>query len=1162
MKSLGRALRLVFLLLSFPALTAAQTASTGALTGVITDAAGAVVVDAQVKVTNEATKETRAVSSQSNGSYSVALLLPGAYRIEYSKTGFKSAVKTGLQINVTETARFDVQLEPGGVQEQVNVTSEAQVLQTESSALGRVTDRALVSNLPLVTRNYTQIVTLSPGIAAPVTNAADLGRGPGGASQGNFRAYGASGADNNFQMNGVQINDLQASGGFSGGVAIPNPDAIQEFKVQTGLYDASYGRNSGANINVVTRSGANVFHGTLFEFFRNDALNANTWERNRARQPRGVLRQNQFGFTLGGPVAKDKLFFFTSYQGMRQFNGIGAGGASAFNTPPFTDDRSRAALGRMFGGQAGAFGGVAVTADGANISPQALALLNLKLPNGQFAIPTPQTVNPALPFASQGISAFSVPATFDEDQFLGNLDYLHTEKSKFAARFFSANSTQNLSLPPSQVGLTAPGFPQQADNRMRNFTLAHTYTFSSTLLNQAEFGFHRIGTPTIQDKVFSWSDVGVNAPPVANAFPAVGVNGSMALGGNGQGLDLVQNHFTFQDSVTYIRGRQTFRAGGGVTRSHLNLSNFHFFGGLLFLSWPDLLLGLPGTPVSAGGNGTQFSNVFLSLDIPGMLDRAWRLTDGNVFLQDDIKLTQSFTLNFGVRYERQANLGDTLGRNSGFDIALANRNPPAAGSIEGYVVSKNLPGAVPTGVKQLDNTYGIRGVHENNIGPRIGFAWRLPDSFLPLTQRMVLRGGYGIYYSRATGQPFIQLAAAPPFALVRQLQGAPNAGASFANPFGPDLTFPQFPSYSPTTQRTISFIDQDYRPPVTQQFSLNLQTELWRDMLLEVGYVGARGTHQIQNRSLNQALLASASNPIRGETTNTFANIARRVPVQGFTPTGLNDIDSSASSWYNGMDVSLTKRLSRGLQFLVAYTFSHAYSTSGRNTTAAGGSLIVGDQNNPRSTYGRSEFNREHRLVVSYLYQLPSPKRFNGFFDGLLGGWAVSGVTTIQSGQPLTLTGMNANNAFGIPNDRAQLAPGCSYNELVTSGSVHGRLDNFFNKNCISRANLNAPLSATNPATWLVVGDDGRATGFGNSGVGVVFGPDQRNFDLALIKRTSLSRLRESANIEFRAEFFNAFNTTQFSNPGVNISAPAAFGVITSTAVNPRIIQFALKLNF
>ena len=1145
-------LSLLSLLLGFPAL--AQTASTGALTGEITDPNGAVVGGVQVTATNEATGEKRDVVSQDNGIYVAPLLLPGSYRLEFTKRGFKSSVKTGLQINVTETKRLDVQLEVGSVEEKVVVVSESQLLQTESSALGSVTDHDAVVNLPLVTRNYTQIVTLSPGIAAGVTNAAALGRGSSGESQGSFRVHGASGADNNFQMNGVEINDLQASGFLSGGVAVPNPDAIQEFKVQTGLYDASYGRNAGANVDVVTRSGGNKFHGTAFEFLRNDALNANTWERNRAGQKRGILKQNQFGFTLGGPIKRDKLLFFGSYQGMRQINGVGGGATSTFSSPAFTDDRSRAALGKLFAGQAGAQGGVAVAADGSNISAPALALLNLKLPNGQYAIPTPQTVDPTLLFALRGFSSLSIPAKFNENQFIIDLDYLHTNKSKFAGRFFLANSTQNQPLPPTNLGgPPAPGFPWLTDNRLRNFSLAHTYTLSSTLLNQAELGFHRTEAPTIQQELFKWSDVGVKAP-VANEFPEFAVSGSMTLGGNGQGLNIVQRHLTFQDSLTYIHGRHTFRFGGGITRSHVDLSNFHFLSGLVFLSWADFLLGLPGAPVASGGNGTAVSNVFQSVDLPGLLDRAWRLTDGNAFIQDDIKLTPSFTLNLGLRYERLENLGDKLGRNSGFDVSLANPNPPAAGTIQGYVVSKNLPLSVPAGVKQLDNTYGVLGKHQNNFGPRFGFAWQLPKSFLPFSHRMVLRGGYGMYFTRATGQPFIQLATSPPFALLRSVAGVPNAAATFANPFGPDLAFPQFPAYSPTTARTITFIDQEYRPPIAQEFGLDIQANLGHNFLLEMGYVGTRGTHQIQNRSLNQALLASSSNPIRGQTTNTVANIPLRVPIQGFTAPGLNDVDSSASSWYHGLDASLTKRLSKRLQFLAAYTFAHAYSTTGRSTGAGGTSGINGNQNNPRANYGRSEFDREHRFVFSYVYQLPGTRKFNSLVNGFLSGWSLAGVTTIQSGAPLTLTGTNSNNVFGITSDRAQLAPGCTYNDLVNSGSIQSKLTNYFNRPCILR-------NAAGTAIWPIIGDDGRATGFGNSGVGIVVGPGQNNSDLAIIKRTPFHLLGESSNVELRAEFFNAFNHPQFSNPSTNVSS-AAFGTITTTAVNPRIIQFALKLNF
>jgi len=418
----------------------------------------------------------------------------------------------------------------------------------------------------------------------------------------------------------------------------------------------------------------------------------------------------------------------------------------------------------------------------------------------------------------------------------------------------------------------------------------------------------------------------------------------------------------------------------------------------------------------------------------------------------------------------------------------------------------------------------------------------------------VLRGGYGIYYTRATGQPFLQLAAGPPFALVRQLVAVPNAAASFANPFGPDLTFPQFPAYSPTTQRSIAYVDQHYRAPMTQQFGLNVQTDLSHDFLLEVGYVGARGTHQIFAHSQNQALLASPANPIRGQTTNTVANIPLRVPIQGFTAPGLSDIDSPAESWYHGLEASLTKRYSNGLQFLAAYTFSHAYSNAALDTSATGANARSGDNTNLGANYGRADFNREHRFVFSYLYQFPSPTRFSSFFDGLLGGWGVAGVTTIQSGLPLTLTGTNANNIFGITTDRAQLVPGCRYQDLKKKGSTISNLNAYFNAGCVLR-------NAAGAAIWNIIGDDGRATAFGSSGIGIVEGPGQNNTDLVIIKRTSLNKLREGANLEFRTEFFNALNHPQFGNPSTNVSS-AAFGVISTTSVNPRIIQFGLKVNF
>ena len=280
------------------------------------------------------------------------------------------------------------------------------------------------------------------------------------------------------------------------------------------------------------------------------------------------------------------------------------------------------------------------------------------------------------------------------------------------------------------------------------------------------------------------------------------------------------------------------------------------------------------------------------------------------------------------------------------------------------------------------------------------------------------------------------------------------------------------------------------------------------------------------------------------------------MPIQGFTAPGLTAIDSFATSRYNALEVSVTKRMAQGLQFLAAYTFARAFSDGASNTAAAGTGSIAGTQNNRRANYGLADFNREHRFVFSYVYQLPRTKRFHPFVNGVLGGWSVAGVTTLQTGTPLTFTGTNTNNVYGITNDRAQLAAGCTYENIATSGSTQSRLGGYFNRTC-----FNGLTATGGAAAWQIIGDDGRATNFGNSGAGIVTGPGQNSSDIALVKRTPLRIVGEGGNLEFRTEFFNAFNHAQFSNPSANVSS-SAFGTITSTSVNPRIIQFALKLNF
>jgi hypothetical protein len=1163
---------LVLLLLVCP--LANGQAGTGAVTGTITDATGGVIAGASVQLTSRATGEVRTVTSASNGAYSIATLPPGRYTLSVTKDGFKTITFPEVEIVIAETAALNVRMEVGAKAETVMVEANVEQLQTESSTLGRVTNGEQVRTLPLVTRNYTQIISLNPGVAADVTDAGALGRGNVGNGGAPIASNGGTFNDNNVQMNGAAINDLQSSGTFSGGVAIPNPDTIQEFKVQTGQYDAAYGRNAGANVDLVTKGGGNEFHGALWEFLRNDALNANTFFRNATDQPKPVLKQNQFGFDFGGPIRKDKLFFFTSYQGTRQRNGIDANCSSTITSPPFTNDRSQAALGALFAGQRGGSQntigalltgdpnnpfpiGPAIAADGSNINPVALALLQLKLPNGQYVVPTPQTINASQPFESQGFSVYSTACPYTEDQFMTNGDWQMNEKSKLQARFFFANSDTTYTLPQGNLGGgTAPGFPVSLINNFRNFTLTHSYVFSPALVNQAILGYHRTFALFDQSKVFTYSQLGATVPPFDDTIPAylfdlTSATG-MGLGGNGQRVQIAQNNYNFQDSLTWTRGRHTLRFGGGVAREQLNNTKFHYLAGQFYFTWADFLLGLNGTDNGTGPLLTALtgqpnpglSNVLASIDLAGEFDRAYRVWEANGYAQDDIKVTPRLTINLGLRYDRLGDLADSLGRNASFDSSLADRNPPAAGTLAGTTVPNNYKGPIPPGVTQLDNAYGLNGDGQNTWNPRIGFAWRLPHS-----ERFVLRGGYGVYHSRYTGQPFIQLLTAPPFAQFRFTQAFSNSFATAEVPFPLNSpTFPAFVPYSPTTANTITVFDPHFRPPIAQEYSFGLQTELAQGLVLETGYSGARGLHLIRERSINQADVASMADPIRGQMINTTANIALRVPFQGWDPAQMLQIESSGASWYNALLVSLTKQFRNGLQFQASYTFAKDLSTDFTSTIGPNGGQSVGDQNNPAQRYGPDYFIRKHRFIINYGYDFPTPFKQNAFARQALGGWSIAGVTTAQSGRHLAVLFTNASSVFGITNDRASLSGTCQPGHYTASGGVSSHLNDYIKASCF-----------TAPAVFSA--DDPTALGFGNSGVGILDGPGQNNWDLALLKKFNLRWPREGAALEFRSEFFNAFNHPQFGDPDISLNSPT-FGKITTTIVSPRVIQFALKLSF
>lgn len=1134
-----------------------QTAATGALAGTVTDPSGAVVPGVAIQLVNQRTGAVKSILSDRSGDFLFPLLPPGPYAVEATKAKFEVLHVSNLEVPVTETLRLELQLQLTTVVGGAQVSSEAPMLQTDTIALGRVVNQAAITGLPLVTRNFTQIAALSPGVATGVSNAGELGSGGTGLPQidpsndGLF-VHGARSYDNNFELDGISVSDVQASATASGGSPIPNPDAIQEFKVQTGLYSAAYGRYAGANISVVTKSGGNSYHGSAFEFFRNGVLNANDFFLNRTGEPRPPLSQNQFGFDGGGPVKRDRLLLFASFQGTRQRNGLASGQArigctvSVF-TPPLTNNRSAAALGKLFGGMTGALGGVAIAPDGSNINPVALALLNFKLPGGSYLIPTPQTVSPAQPFESQGFSTLSQPCHYDENQFLINADYLASSKGRLSLRSLWTDGNQSVTFPGNGLNSAGnlPGFPSNMSNDFRFLTLAYTYAFTSDWLNQVRFGYLRTVGNTTAQAPFSWSDVGVAAGAMNQENEVVSLNvlGSISFA-SGFPRRFTQNSFVATDDLTHVAGKNAIQLGGSLTRLQDNSAIVGLGSFVQFLSWPDFLLGL-----NAAQNGTGlFSNVYASVDDYGLLNREYRSWEGSAYAQDNYQLSHSLMLSFGLRYERLGQFGDQLGRNSSFDIGKADSNPPPQGSTAGYIVASNFSGTTAPGVIRANNTFANNAKGQNTLAPRIGFAWQ-PS---PNNSQLVLRGGYGMYYSRPTGQTFFQSVFGAPFSFGHLNVGSANASATFQNPFPQPFptpaSFPLFPAYSPSTALTVASVSPDFRPALIQQFGFNVQDELRPSLLLELGYVGTLGRHLTRTRLLNQALDASPTNPVRGQTEDTLANIPLRVPVIGIPSTALQEVESAGQSWYNGLEASLTKRLSGGLQFLASYTFSKSLDTDGANIngTGAGNILTRGDQNSPSQRRGRSSFDRTNRFVFSMVYELPGSYS-KSFARALLGGWSLSAVATVQSGDALTVLYTNSKNVFGIPQDRAQLSYGCTNGQLVTAGSVQRNLNNYFDKACFT-----APP---------VIGADGQGTAFGDSGTGIVDGPGQANLDLSLVKTIPLRWRQEGSSVQFRAELFNAFNHPQFADPDNNFSS-ATFGVISSTSVNPRVGQLALKLSF
>jgi len=1103
-------------------------------------------VNADVTVTNEGTGELHHMHSDRNGGYFVPFLAPGSYSIEYAPQGFEHILRRHIAVTVTQTTALEDTLKVSTLTTDVEVTDTPPMINASENSLGDVVGTEQVQSLPMVTRNFTQIMDLSAGVTAGVTRADEVGRGSGGedpTSEGSgMYVQGARANDNNFQMNGVNVNDF---GGSGLGIAIPNPDTIQEFRVQTGMYDAQYGRNAGANVDLVTKSGSNQLRGSIFEFWRNDILNANDYFLKQNGVTRPELKQNQYGGTLGGPILRDRIFYFGSWQGTRQVNAVD--GRQTISTPQFTDDRSASALGSLFAGERGyfqnAFGGVgpAVKEDGSNVNPIALALLQKKLPNGKYLIPTPSNTS--------GYISLTEPATFNEDQYMANLDYVQSVNNTIATRFFVAKSSEVSPFGTNSGNL--PGAPLNINQTYLVGSITDNYAFRSNLFNQLILGYSRSISNQNPSSPFTFSDMGINSSAQNNKLPAITISGSDSIRSSSY-APYAQNTWDLEDNLSWTLNKHNLRFGGGLTQSRKINRGQTYYGGINFRTWADFMLGLDeydnGTYAATGGQ-YGFSNVYYSLQLLGVLTNPTRDWEASFYAQDDYKLTEKITLNLGLRYEWIPPFTSGNGRATNINPALINTNPDSDGSYAGFVVPANYTHSIPTGVTQSGINSFIPGSGKQTFAPRIGFAWSL-------TPKTVLRGGYGIYYSSPTGNSQFESIPSLPWAYLGVWTPGYNGTASFADPFSkidkqiPTLSsFPFFQPYTSSSDLNYIATQQKLRPGIIQEYTLNLQTQLTPTLMLQLAYMGTGANHLIYSHSINQAGTASTDAPIRGETTSTYDNISSRVPYEGFDPANFMQQESEGRSNYNALEVTLKQNPWKGLQLLASYTWSKTMTT-GSSTVVNGtfGGGAVGDQNDLYADYGPANFSRPQRLVLSGNYKIPALRTTSSILNQMEKNWEVSGVATIQSGTPLTFTNTNSNNLWGTTQDHAYIdysASGCK--SVARSGSVKNRLSEYFNTSCF-----------TDPPT--IDGTNG-GTEFGNARAGMLRGPAQQNLDLSVVRNFAL--VANKLHFEFRAEFFNVFNHTQFSNPDTAWDDNgSSFGEVTSTSVAPRIGQLALKMNF
>jgi hypothetical protein len=1231
MKSAFRFLASGLVLMLLCVSVAAQASQTGGITGIVTDKNGAVVAGASVEVISEATgSSARSMTTGDDGGFGFTLLPPGRYRLDVSAPNFRKSAVANVEVQIGNTTRQDVSLEPGNIQETVNVEASPTLINPSSATTGQSLDGATLRSLPLASPNFLFLLNLSTGVTGEPTDVRSAGRGTSDVTVNGQRT-----SNNSVSLQGINVNDFNLA--HFDTVPLPNPNTLQEMKVSTSLYDASQGSKGGGALGLVIRSGQKDFHWEAYWSHRNDALNANEFFFNRDGRRRGRLLQNVFGGDISGPIPKVGGFWFFNYQGVRARNGIDPAGSVVRPTiqafPRNPDGTTSAAL------LAGAFG---LTT--AQIDPIAVNILNLQSPftGGQFAIPRPgqggcggtsATVSGTFNCTISGI------APIEDNQYTISYDRdFRNGKDHLTGRWFWDEG--DVTKPYGTASTLA--FPRTDTQWNRFLALTHTHNFSSNKINELRAGFSRFIFANIPTDLVDLSDVGA-VRGNSSEFPGIyqfTITGLFSLGtGVNDDRGTVSNTYNLVDTFSWAFGKHSLRFGGEGVQYQLNrFNNFAVRGALTTGPTSSGITPAPNplTSCTTGTNEcTAFQN-FLRGRITAIQSafgdpaRNFIATDYAAFIQDDYRYSPRLTFNLGLRWEGMSFGRDKLYRAGIYDPALAaaGRNPflfPENVNLAGFTGTPGVPDCA------LNDCFD-----GNNFGPRFGFAW---DVFGD--QKTVVRGGYGIYYQRLSNQNILQNSLAAPFT-VQPLSTNPNpSGLQLANPFAaippPSIIasayIPQatrFVGIFNSTSATVNgvapgaisanpadvnnaafaprFVNEagqaclnyggsatncsinlasftsvpaDAYTPYTQQWNLTIQRELWKGWAAEIGYVGSHFVGGLGIWDPFLARLASPAAPVvvrdangvtYNITTNTANNEELRHQIIGLSrKRGARYSGNIGFATYNSLQATLSRRLASGMYFQAAYTFSKtidnvsgSYSTDELNATRAGqgGGNILNNQMLSLANKARGDFDRPHRLVVSYFYDLPVPN--HSFFQNqVFKGWAISGIVTYQSGLPFSLTDASSGGAFGAAVGTGALIcrpaaqqiatlPGCTpgaqttIEQVYTTGPIGSRLDRYLNPNMVSPAGL-VPNGVTG------------ATGYGDAPRNAFRGPYQQNWDFSLLKNI---RLAETHSLKFRMDIFNVWNHPVFRFPSaVAVGTTSTFGQITETAVPARLIQFGLTYN-